>query len=881
MFRVLTLEKLKHKNQIVMKRFILSLLAGLFVSFAAFAQNYTITITGQVMIVQQNTITPVANQAVIITIDSVGSGFSYENTVYTGELGYYEDVVAIPGFNGYAFVQTMTYDSCLGYNQYNYQVIAPGTTVTPMDFYLCNYVYPECQASFYFYQADPTNPYGFMFENYSTGSFTECFWDFGDSTYSYETNPDHTFPGEGTYNVCLTISDGADCNSTYCALVVVGGGNTGCENYFYYYLNDAYTVTFEGYLYNGGEAYSYIWDFGDGTYGDGQTTTHIYTPQGMAVYMVGLTTIIMDPNMNDSCFYTSYQEVWLQNYPGCNAYFTYYSDYTNPATVNFQDMSYGPNGQSPDAWYWEFGDGTVSDTQNPVHTYADTGFYTVCLTIYTNDSCSSTYCEEIYTGIIPPPSGCESFILPLNMYGLTVDFEGYTVSQYPTDYTWEFGDGVTATGQYVSHTYPAAGMYNVTLQTVDATGCYFQTFTQIWLDSTNTGGCNTMFTYEQTDTTSFTFYGYIYYNNGMIYPDSTAVYSWDFGDGTAGTGQTITHYFQENPAGGYNVCLTTTSVTPDGSACTATYCENISLVIPYFNVFGYVYLENNTVADAAVVHLMSMDSTWQGVVEVQSVGIDNNGFYNFENLPLYNSRMYFIQAELTDGSAYFGQYLPTYHINALNWESANPILPLNNWTADVFMIAGSPVEGGSGSITGVVSNLGARSSMIGVEVVLMDSENNPLIYSRSDEQGNFTFDNLALGTYVIHAEIMGIHTIQAEVTLSEQDPAASVEVQVSGGEANVVFGIPEQHIALENISEIYPNPVNDNSRIDISVKTASKIEVSIISITGQEVKTNGLALDKGTYSYQLETVSLPEGMYMVRIISEQGDMMTKKFMKTR
>ena len=38
---------------------------------------------------------------------------------------------------------------------------------------------------------------------------------------------------------------------------------------------------------------------------------------------------------------------------------------------------------------------------------------------------------------------------------------------------------------------------------------------------------------------------------------------------------------------------------------------------------------------------------------------------------------------------------------------------------------------------------------------------NPIYYVRSDAQGNFTFDNLPYGTYVIHAEIMGIHTNQA------------------------------------------------------------------------------------------------------------------------
>jgi PKD repeat protein len=177
------------------------------------------------------------------------------------------------------------------------------------------------------------------------------------------------------------------------------------------------------------------------------------------MFMVGLTTMVTDP-VNDSCLYTSYQEVRVDNQQCCYAYFTYYPDSLDVMTIHFQDMSYDPNGNPPDSWSWEFGDGTGSTLQNPVHTYADTGYYTVCLTVAIGmGQCTSTYCDQVITGYPPPPSDCESFIMPMNMYGLTVDFEGYTISQYETQYTWEFGDGETATGQFVTHTYPNPGSF--------------------------------------------------------------------------------------------------------------------------------------------------------------------------------------------------------------------------------------------------------------------------------------------------------------------------------------------------------------------------------------------------------------------------------------
>jgi len=54
-----------------------------------------------------------------------------------------------------------------------------------------------------------------------------------------------------------------------------------------------------------------------------------------------------------------------------------------PLTVRFNDTSTG----FPDAWEWDFGDDTSSSTdQNPVHEYAEPGWYTVNLTMQNRES---------------------------------------------------------------------------------------------------------------------------------------------------------------------------------------------------------------------------------------------------------------------------------------------------------------------------------------------------------------------------------------------------------------------------------------------------------------------------------------------------------------
>jgi PKD repeat protein len=67
--------------------------------------------------------------------------------------------------------------------------------------------------------------------------------------------------------------------------------------------------------------------------------------------------------------------------------FTYEQDVDD--VILFTDVSSGAT-----SWQWDFGDGTVSDEQNPTHSYAEEGDYIVVL-IASNGQCTDTV-----TGIV-------------------------------------------------------------------------------------------------------------------------------------------------------------------------------------------------------------------------------------------------------------------------------------------------------------------------------------------------------------------------------------------------------------------------------------------------------------------------------------------------
>ena len=65
-----------------------------------------------------------------------------------------------------------------------------------------------------------------------------------------------------------------------------------------------------------------------------------------------------------------------------------------PLTVNFTDLST----DTPTSWLWDFGDGTTSTEQNPIHTYNTCGSFTVKLTVnYTVGSDTKTKTDYITT----------------------------------------------------------------------------------------------------------------------------------------------------------------------------------------------------------------------------------------------------------------------------------------------------------------------------------------------------------------------------------------------------------------------------------------------------------------------------------------------------
>nr|WP_319376593.1 DUF3344 domain-containing protein [uncultured Methanoregula sp.] len=137
------------------------------------------------------------------------------------------------------------------------------------------------------------------------------------------------------------------------------------------------TVRFEDL--SAGSPTAWKWDFGDNSTATEQNPSHVYTSAGTYTVSLNVTNAQGSNTLTRSSFITA-------RIPSVAASFT--ANKTSgdaPMTVSFSDTSTG----EPESWSWDFGDGTNTTGQNPVHTYSSYGTYTVKLTT-ANSAGSST-----------------------------------------------------------------------------------------------------------------------------------------------------------------------------------------------------------------------------------------------------------------------------------------------------------------------------------------------------------------------------------------------------------------------------------------------------------------------------------------------------------
>ncbi len=287
-------------------------------------------------------------------------------------------------------------------------------------------------------------------------------WNTGETSASIYPNS----PGQ----YCVTISYLNGCTATSC-YNYTGGSSSGFCSVFATAIPDSSNTGFVFFssFPTGTAPFSYSWVFSNGTTST-QANPYINMNNNTGLNWGFLT-------VTDATGCVSYYTVSVvlpNNNLNCNAFFSMAANYNTgtPGEIFFQDQSFATGGVV--TYAWDFGDNNISNLQNPNHTYASAGFYSVCLTISGGNGCAATWCTNMYVDPAwwtssPFQGVCTAGFLILNNPNNSAGMVSIVNTSQGNNlyYTWDFGNGIVYNTPTPFFTFSSSGVYPICLTILD------------------------------------------------------------------------------------------------------------------------------------------------------------------------------------------------------------------------------------------------------------------------------------------------------------------------------------------------------------------------------------------------------------------------------
>ena len=259
-------------------------------------------------------------------------------------------------------------------------------------------------ASFSAIRTSGTTPLTVQFIDTSTNSPSSWIWSFGDGYTTMQQNPVHTYTAAGTYTVTLTASNSAG-SSTY---TQSGYITTTLAVPIASFTSNITTGTVPLYVqFNDtslNSPVSWLWAFGDGSTSTAQNPVYEYTSAGS--YTVVLTaTNSAGANSTNVARYINASAI-------TTPVVSFTSDTTTgvvPLTIRFNDTSTN----YPTSWLWNFGDGSISNVQNPSHVYTSAGSFTVSLMATNSGGSGSVTSTNYVLALVGTPATTVPTTVPI------------------------------------------------------------------------------------------------------------------------------------------------------------------------------------------------------------------------------------------------------------------------------------------------------------------------------------------------------------------------------------------------------------------------------------------------------------------------------------
>lgn len=370
----------------------------------------------------------------------------------------------------------------------------------------------------------------------ANGQISTNNWTFSNGSTSGQASASTNFTASGAASATLFVTATNGCSDTTAKSFTINIPPTPIFSYTFDCVKDSVLFSNTSTISIGSVAGA-NWDFGDAS-----NTSSDYSPvhhyNGNGPYTVTLVAI-----SNFTCTAALTNTINLNNKVASN--FTLGTTiFCIGKPINFVDASTYTLGTIT-AWLWDFGDGNVSNQQNPSYTYTAAGNYSVTLTAISTDGCKGKLTKVIK--VSSPPQVLFAISNTTACAKSSLTFTDQSITDAGSNYNWKFGDGGNSSQQNPNYTYTTAGNYSVKLIVSTPSGCVDSLSKANLLQVYNTPNVN----FKLSPACILSDINFT--NTSTINVDTIVVRNWDFGDGSSSNQFLPSHTY--TAAGTYSISL--------------------------------------------------------------------------------------------------------------------------------------------------------------------------------------------------------------------------------------------------------------------------------------------------------------------------------------
>jgi probable HAF family extracellular repeat protein len=212
---------------------------------------------------------------------------------------------------------------------------------------------------------------------------------------------------------------------------------------------------------NGGAApYQFAWTFGDESSDSGGSVQHAYESTGTKT----ATCTVTDGSSQQASSATT---VIVNPSPSVSAGVDRTAASPGKALAFSANAKDGAGGFE---YTWSFGDGDSANTASATHTYQGPGKYTATVTVRDRVGGIATSSFDVAIAYLALTAQASTHSAASGQESIRFDATAVGGTGGPYSFTWEFGDGQTATGATVVHVYSSPGSYVAKVTVEDEAG---------------------------------------------------------------------------------------------------------------------------------------------------------------------------------------------------------------------------------------------------------------------------------------------------------------------------------------------------------------------------------------------------------------------------